>query len=368
MNRTRRWVLLAAAATAVVALALLTRAGPVPAQEDQQRWNNDYCLGCHDTDNLSVTLPSGEVLNAVVHRETYDASVHGQLGLACALCHTDIEGFPHPAVTARTAREFTIQHYTACTTCHDAEYTATLDNMHAQALAAGDDEAAVCTDCHGAHDVQHPGVPTTAIPQTCEKCHSEIYDLYADSVHGAALLEDGNTDVPTCTDCHGVHNIEGPAPDNPFRLFSPQICAKCHADEALMEKYGISTNVFQTYISDFHGTTVELFERLAPDQQTNKPVCTDCHGVHHIVATNDPESTVFRENLLGTCQRCHPDATANFPTAWLSHYEPTADKALVVFIVQWFYRIIIPLLIGGMLLWVALDATRRIRRRRLRNA
>ncbi len=134
-----------------------------------------------------------------------------------------------------------------------------------------------------------------------------------------------------------------------------------------MAEYGISTQVFDTYVADFHGTTVQLFEVLAPDQETNKPVCIDCHGVHHIVATGDPESTVFQENLLSTCQRCHPDATANFPTAWLSHYQPTPDEATLVFLVRLFYRILIPLVIGLMVLYVLMDVFRRLRTRRSRD-
>jgi cytochrome c553 len=124
-------------------------------------------------------------------------------------------------------------------------------------------------------------MPRSAIPQTCERCHSQIHDLYADSVHGSALLGEGNPDVPTCIDCHGVHNIQGPT-DSQFRLFSPEICARCHADQELMAKYGINTDVFDTYVADFHGTTVEIFQDLAPGQETNKPVCIDCHGVHGV--------------------------------------------------------------------------------------
>ncbi len=53
-----------------------------------------------------------------------------------------------------------------------------------------------------------------------------------------------------------------------------------------MDKYGISTQVLNTYVADFHGTTVTLFEKQSPDAQTNKPVCYDCHGVHDIAATD----------------------------------------------------------------------------------
>ena len=55
-----------------------------------------------------------------------------------------------------------------------------------------------------------------------------------------------------------------------------------------MSKYGISTQVVNTYVADFHGTTVTLFEKISPDQITNKPVCFDCHGVHNIKKVDDP--------------------------------------------------------------------------------
>src|SRR5690606_3598676 len=118
-----------------------------------------------------------------------------------------------------------------------------------------------------------------------------IYGAYAESVHGAALLE-GDPNVPVCTDCHGVHGI--PDPDTAlFRLRSPEICAQCHANEDLMEEYGISTDVFDTYVADFHGTTVAIFEQTAPHQVPNEAVCYDCHGVHNILPTTDENSMVL---------------------------------------------------------------------------
>jgi hypothetical protein len=348
----------------VAAALLLVRSAEPAAAQDGQQWNNDYCLGCHDTDSLPVTLASGEILDVAVHGASYEASVHGQREVPCILCHTNIEGFPHPELTAETRRQYSLELYTSCFTCHQSEFTETRDNDHARALHEGIEDAAVCTDCHGSHEVQWTGQSSTAIPATCQQCHSEIYDLYADSVHGAALFEEGNADVPTCTDCHGTHNVAGPQDDTPFRLFSPQLCAECHADQELMDQYDISTNVFDSYLADFHGTTVVLYEDIAPDQQTNKPVCIDCHGVHHILPPDETDSTVFAENLLVTCQRCHPDATANFPESWLSHYDPTVGRAPLVFLVNLFYQLVIPGVIGGMLIYVLLDIFRRSRKRR----
>ena len=146
-----------------------------------------------------------------------------------------------------------------------------------------------------------------------------------------------------------------------FRLKSPELCAKCHADKALMQKYGISTEVFSTYVSDFHGTTVELFEKQSPDQPTNKPVCIDCHGVHDIASARD-ENSAMQTNLVKRCQECHPDATANFASSWLGHYAPDWRNAPLVAAVTWFYRILIPALLAFFIIYIAIDAQFRFRK------
>ncbi len=361
-RRRRSTVALLAMFGAVLVLFSWVGAGPVPAQEEPEddiRFNNDYCLGCHSQEGMQTTLPSGETLDLTFDLDAFDSSVHGSYEIPCALCHTDITPFPHDPITSADARAFTIERADACQGCHLDEYTEAADNVHADALASGHPEAAVCTDCHGAHDTVRPVAHSPEIPLTCRQCHSEIYDLYEESVHGEALNA-ANRDVPTCTDCHGVHGVEGPT-DSPFHLFSPQICADCHTDSDLMEPYGLSTNVLDSYVADFHGSTVILFEELAPDQETNKPVCIDCHGVHAIKATDDPEGTVFQANLLQTCQRCHPDATENFSAAWLSHYSPEPGKATLVWLATWAYRILIPLVIGAMVLYVIALAVRKRR-------
>jgi hypothetical protein len=127
-----------------------------------------------------------------------------------------------------------------------------------------------------------------------------------------------------------------------------------------MAKYGISTNVLNTYVADFHGTTVTLFEKQSPDQPTNKAVCYDCHGIHNIKVVTDPEATVVKENLLMTCRQCHPDATANFPASWVGHYRAGPTRHPLVYYVQLFYRIFIPGLIGFFVVFIALDMGRRV--------
>ncbi len=352
------------ALTAILTAPAARASGPSAAPPPQVE--NQVCLSCHSNPNLSIKLPSGETLSLYVDATAFNQSVHGQQGQRCTACHTNITGYPHPPLAATDARDFSLQMYTLCKQCHNAQYQQTLDSIHAQQLAAGNRNAPVCTDCHTAHYVTPPNQPRSKIPQTCRKCHSTIYDQYKNSVHGAALLDQSNPDVPTCIDCHGVHNIGNPT-TAAFRLKSPQICARCHTDKAIMSKYGISTDVLNTYVADFHGTTVELFAKQSPDQPADTPVCYDCHGVHDIKKINDPQSSVFRQNLLKTCQQCHPDATANFPAAWMSHYIASPEKYPAVYYVNLFYTILIPLVVGAMAAFVLLDLTRRILNRLQKN-
>jgi predicted CXXCH cytochrome family protein len=325
----------------------------------EQTANNQECLACHSRPNLTYQFPTGETWSVHVDPETYQSSVHGQEGVVCTDCHKDITGYPHPALEANNSRFYQLEHYQVCQDCHQEVYEDSLDSMHARKIASGDWDAAVCTDCHGAHDTTPAGKPRTKIPETCSKCHSTIYNEYRDSVHGQALVNENNTDVPTCVTCHTAHTQEDPRTAS-FRLNSPNLCASCHADEALMKKYDVSTHVFDTYVADFHGTTVTLFERQSPDLPTNKAVCYDCHGVHNMKRADDPESQVFRENLLKTCQRCHPDATENFSATWLSHYEPNLQKYPMVYLVNLFYDIFIPAIIGFMGVVVVLDLSSRV--------
>jgi len=326
--------------------------------------DNDSCLFCHSREGFSVQLDSGEVLPLRIDPDDYDKSTHGSNGVTCVTCHSDITTFPHPERTTETLRDVKLKYYTSCQQCHAEQFNLTLDSVHQKSLAAGNKNAAVCADCHNPHTQQRLTNKDTGklldyarlqVPKTCAQCHSAIYDKYKESVHGKALTQEGNLDVPTCIDCHGVHNIQS-ATTSTFRNSTPFLCASCHTNNALMHKYGLSTQVLNTYVADFHGTTVVLFDKTYPDQATNKPVCTDCHGVHDIVKVDDPEKGLaVRQNLLVRCQKCHPGATANFPDAWMSHYIPSPDKYPIVYYVNLFYKFFIPAVLGPMAILVIMD-------------
>ena len=260
--------------------------------------DNDYCLACHSQPGVTMTFPNGDVKSVTVDAEAFHTSVHGIENswdaLQCTDCHQNYQ-FPHEEVTIESAREYTVMQNQVCEACHVQFFEKALDSVHGAALLDGNLDAAVCTDCHGSHDTVMPSEqPHTAIAQTCEQCHSEIYNEYAESVHGAVLIEDDNEDVPTCIDCHGVHDIHDPTTAQ-ARARSPELCATCHADDELMAKYDISTEVFDTYVADFHGTTVMLFDYEHEGVAPNTAVCYDCHGVHNIKSPSDPDAEIHRE-------------------------------------------------------------------------
>lgn len=97
----------------------------------------------------------------------------------------------------------------------------------------------VCTDCHGAHEVHDPHEKQTMMSHSCATCHEVVYETYSDSVHGHALVDEANQDVPACADCYTAHSIADPT-TVAFHLCSPEICVECHGDGEMMAGYDIS--------------------------------------------------------------------------------------------------------------------------------
>jgi predicted CXXCH cytochrome family protein len=229
--------------------------------------------------------------------------------------------------------------------------------MHAQAAAAGNLSAPVCTDCHGAHDVRPPDEPRSLISETCSQCHAEIVATYRQSVHGAALMQDENPDVPVCTTCHGVHNIQDPR-TSLFRVNEPELCAGCHADPELMGKYGLSANVYDIYKRSWHGVDVSVYKARWPTIWHDSAVCSDCHGIHDIRSTADPASKVNKANLLTTCRQCHPTAGPNWVDAWTGHNEISLERTPFLFYVEKFYDSFTPFILWACVIYVILQIVR----------
>ena len=329
----------------------------VTPPEAQPGLTNDECLSCHGQPGQTYTLASGEELYLSIDADAYAAARHGRAD--CSSCHADITAYPHPELKQANLRQVARDFSTSCKECHAQEFLMQMGSVHAQVAVQGNDKAAVCSDCHNPHYTETPGSPRSNIIGTCSVCHSAVAHEYEQSVHGTVLAGEENPDVPTCVTCHQVHSIK--APDTQFLANSPAMCAGCHTNAAMMAKYGLSTDVLNTYVADFHGTTSFIFEKQTADQLPNTPLCTDCHGIHNIPSVKNAQGEVLnKEALLATCQKCHPDAATNFSAAWLSHYTPSAQKNQLIFYVRIFYFVLIPGVLGGMALFVLTDAWRRM--------
>ncbi|MBU0491245.1 MAG: cytochrome C [Chloroflexi bacterium] len=352
--------------------------------------STENCLMCHADPDFVASFQDGELISLYVNRTEYENSVHGPAGLNCVACHTDLTRYPHHSdqnlctachpkeggqpdttyvalrgqLTFADRRELTLTINEACRSCHEQEFAIAGDSAHVRVLEGGNLNAPACVDCHGSHNTVRFGErPRAEVSDMCGSCHMAVYSTYRTSVHGAALDAESNPDVPTCIECHGVHSVRGPR-DSPYRNDSISVCGGCHGDRELMQKYGLSAAVFQTYLDDFHGRTVDLFRRQGAGTQSHKAVCFDCHGIHNIRQIDDPLSTVYPTNLQHTCQQCHTDANIMFPSAWLSHYLPTWEDTPILFLVNLAYQILTPLTIGGFLVYIGLDASRRWLERR----
>ena len=315
-----------------------------------------YCLGCHDDKQLSLTLKDRSVMSLYVNSREFTQSVHGSQ-LICTDCHARYDQNHPSGATFPSKRAYVIAAYETCKKCHFDTYTRTLESVHYELLKGGLDAAPVCTDCHGAHNIQNPHAKRAMVSRSCATCHVKVYEKYAHSVHGKALVDEGNQDVPACAGCHTHHQIQQPGTTR-FRLSSPDICIRCHGDQRLMSKYGISTTVAETYLADFHGVTASLTRSASPAHQQVVVTCVDCHGSHDIASPRLKGKEAMKAAAAATCAKCHKGASPDFPAAWLSHYEPSLRHAPLVFLVDLFYKIFIPFVVIGLVLHVLLHVYR----------
>jgi predicted CXXCH cytochrome family protein len=338
----------------IFAVALSASPSRQALAEDPQQETEKYCLSCHANPDLKMILPSGEEVSLTISPDDLEHSVHSPQGIECEACHTNIDTYPHPAIAYDTRREMSLYYYQACQKCHSANYEQTLDSMHAQAAAEGNQDAPVCTDCHGAHDVQAPAEPRAKVSTTCGQCHSKISEEYTGSIHGSVLTGEDNPDVPVCTDCHGVHNIQDPRTAQ-FHVESPDLCASCHADAELMSKYGLSADVYNLYNISWHGINAEVYKANWPTIAHQSAVCTDCHGDHAILPADNPASMVHPDNLLATCQQCHPGVGPNWTRAWTGHNEIDPQKTPFLYYTEVFYTSFTPVVLWISIIYVILQ-------------
>jgi cytochrome b subunit of formate dehydrogenase len=331
------------------------------------------CQSCHGSHAVARAETLGPAVCQECHQPAVDAYRDGVHGHAAALkmkdaptcegCHGPTHLVrPHTDVASPTHK---IQVAETCARCHadralverrgipiPLAFQLYQRSVHGRAVAAGK-EAATCNDCHASHEVRRASDPASSvhrqnIPKTCGTCHAEASRIYLQSIHGEAMQK-GVTDSPVCTDCHGEHSI--PATHDPESPVSPtavsKTCATCHDALRISEKYGLPGQRLATYRDSFHGLAARGGNLVAAN-------CASCHGVHNILPSRDPRSTIHKDNLPLTCGTCHPGAGDNFRRGQI-HVSLSAADAPVLLWVQRFYILTILFTIGGMLLHNGLD-------------
>src|SRR6478672_2372422 len=407
-----------AALSVFVAFTLSARAAQKPT--------NDNCLACHGDSTLSKEV-NGKPVSLYVSPEKFNASVHGGM-FACVDCHSDIKSSMHEATPAKVkcsqchadeqavydrslhAKAIAAGNSSAaacmdchgsphellpgsdpkskvnhsnipetCGTCHGQKFVmqqsglttqpfvAYQESVHGRGIASGVMRSAVCTDCHGSHEIlsamdSKSPIFKFNVPETCGKCHEAVQKQFATSIHGEAIAR-GDWQAPVCTDCHGIHGIKSKGDPNSAvsaQNLAQATCARCHESVRLSQEFGFDPGKARTYLASYHG----LASRLGSPVVAN---CASCHGVHNILPSSDPRSTVNQANLVATCGKCHPGVTARFVAAKV-HVDQAISQDMGSIGVRWVrrtYFILIAVVIGAMLLhnflvwrWTAIQERR----------
>jgi hypothetical protein len=359
------------------------------------------CLRCHEQQDVKSSKDGHSLF---VDTKILAYSRH--MKIACSQCHTGV------SPSHRRACE-TLTQKVDCSACHAEIGDEYKQSMHGTLFAQNDVNAPTCKECHGTHSVrgkQDPLSPTfpTKIPTLCARCHREgqkaairyqgdehaIVEHYVESIHGKGLLKSGLTVTATCTDCHTAHReLPWRSPTssvNPNNISSTcgrchhgieeqyrksihsreitktekelPVCSECHtahtirrADEQgfkleIMNTCGRCHNeIARTYFDTYHGKVSQLgYVKTAK--------CYDCHGAHDILPNWDPKSHLSRQNVVATCQKCHPGANRRFAgyLTHATHHDPKKYPWL-----YWTFRgmtalLIITFVVGGLhtMLWL----------------
>jgi cytochrome b subunit of formate dehydrogenase len=227
------------------------------------------------------------------------------------------------------------------------------DSVHGRAVQNGSTKAAVCTDCHSAHEILPANNPKSPIykfnvPATCGKCHSAVETTFMQSIHGQGIAR-GNGLAPVCTDCHGIHSIKAPVNLSAAvseKNVSTDVCARCHEGVRLSQEFGVPGNRVTTYFDSYHGLAAKGGSVVAAN-------CSSCHGVHNILPSSDPRSTVNKANLDVTCGQCHKGVTQKFTLTPVHLGDGIQHKDIGSIAVRWIrliYIVLILVVIGAMFL------------------
>jgi hypothetical protein len=161
-----------------------------------------------------------------------------------------------------------------------------------------------CVACHA--DLSGKELPheEDVAPVDCGSCHDAIKAQQARSLHGKAAAR-GDPLAPRCPTCHGNHEIQpvraAGSPVAPLRI--PFLCGRCHEEGAPVQRL---RNIHQDHILENFSESIHG-EGLLRKGLIVAPSCASCHTAHSILPHTDPESSIARRNIAGTCTKCHAE-------------------------------------------------------------
>lgn len=240
----------------------------------QQKGIGRSCQSCHS----DQAFTGGFVL-----------SVHGNN--SCTSCHTGIDNLArHISGESKPAA-------VRCGACHKEIAATYQTNVHAVV------QNMVCADCHQKiHTFQKSAKSRkVAVTEQCVSCHAP--EDYVQAGHGRAVLA-GNPDAATCSDCHNLHNIPyydlSSEKDRASRREAyTRKCKTCHSNEVIAARNKMTTDAARSYDETYHGKVMQVGfpHRVAG--------CPDCHTGHNILPRNNPQSSLYPDNLYKACKSCH---------------------------------------------------------------
>ena len=276
------------------------------------------CISCHtahhilphDDDrstiartNIAKTCSTCHAMIEDVHRKVikgknWEDAAHRVP--ACADCHQ-----PH-----RIRKVFYDQGMADrdCMSCHEKPDIVSSKDGHSLRVMADEVHSSIhsnvaCAKCHSQvqASLERPCASITD-KVNCSACHEKQQQLYQTSTHGQ-LFAKGDTNAPTCLQCHGSHHILGRANEQSatFPLNVPELCGQCHreGEKAALRYKGHEHNITQRYDESIHGLG------LRQKGLTVTATCADCHTAHGELPADDPNSSVNPSHVATTCAKCH---------------------------------------------------------------
>jgi hypothetical protein len=339
------------AAISVLLTVFILPAWPGPAAAAVKK-----CTICHGKPTFKKVLASGQVVSLFVNEAVLADSVHKEK--KCVDCHADVVEIPHRQRPQKI--NCTRCHFrgNVAGAPQKVDYDAYRRSIHGRLAAKGDPKAPPCQGCHGNHQVFPSEDPRSRIaraniPATCGTCHLKIYNEYVESVHGHAVKEGKTLETAVCTDCHGEHEIlkhEDPK-SKVFATHVAETCSHCHGALPLMRKYGIEVEQVATYEESFHGIASKFGSRTVA-------TCSSCHGIHDIRGPNDPKSTVYIKNIPATCGKCHKGANINYAKGKI-HVDAQKPSAGIIYWVAQFFKWLTISTMVGLVAHICLDLNRK---------